>query len=235
MPETPLPPPLERIRVQLHEAATHLQSTPPRPTWRSRSSRLVAKPLPIALIATAFVGTATAAVVVTTTTNSLDSRSRPDAPAVSSVLGILDRFGSDGGGQARRPLQGSQVRGLTTTRDGIQVDVATDGQQLCFSGHSAGVTRLTGLDCVALPIPADAIPFSSGIAGSRTYLMAIVPDGTSRVVVTSTSGEEIVAQIDDNIAVAVLPEGGVAGLGWTTPDGRSFIQTPGEQARITSR
>ena len=96
--------------------------------------------------------------------------------------------------------------------------------------------RATGsAACAPLPIPADRVPFEIGHDDTRTWVVAIVPDGTTNVTATGTDGQRDVAQITNNVAIAILRGGGgaIQQLSWTTPDGKTVTQQPGKAAHVS--
>src|SRR3954470_24006393 len=120
MPDTPLPPALDRVRAELVSAATRVQHEG---RTARRRRRLTARPLVLVAAGLLLAGTATATIVVTTTTSDLDTNSPPDTPAVSNLSGVWGRSQPPGGGVPPTPLSGATIRGRTVTRDGIHTDV----------------------------------------------------------------------------------------------------------------
>ena len=166
---------------------------------------------------------ATATAVITTTTSGLNSNARPDTPAVSNISGVTGRV------QHADPLSGGTIKGLTVSRDGVHADIATNGSNVC-SASRTGETPTGSAACGPLPIPADAIPFTIGNDDTRTWVVAIVPDGTTNVTATGTDGQRDIAQITDNVAIAIVPggDGTIQQLSWRTPDGKTVTQQPGK-------
>jgi hypothetical protein len=227
MPDTPLPPALDRDRAELLSAATRA-----RHDGRAVRRRRRLSPRPLLLVAAGLLvaGTATAAIVVSTTTRKLDTNSRPDTPAVSNISGVVGA----GGRVARTPLSGGTIKGLTVTRDGIHADVATNGINVCFADR-AGETPTGSAGCGPLPIPTDAVPYQIGHDDTRTWVVAIVPDGTTDVTATGADGRRDIAQIANNVAIAILPggSGGVPPVTGTTPHGQIVTEQPGKAPRVS--
>jgi len=230
MPDTSLPPALDRVRAELVSAAAREKHG--KPAGRRRR-RLTARPLLLAVAALLVAGTATAAVVVTSTTSGLDRNARSDTPAASNISGVMNRLQRAGGGVARAPLSSATIKGLTVTRDGVHVDIATNGTDICFA-HRTGQAPTGAASCAPLPIPTEAVPFGIGNDDTRTWVVAIVPDGTTNVTATGTDGQRDTAQITNNVAIAILPDGGgIQQLSWTTPDGKNVTQHPGKDPQFS--
>ena len=231
-----LPELLEELRAQLVDAARREQQAG-RGTRLRRSVRgrwpfgpRAGRPLLLVVLGLVTAGTATAAIVAVSTTSDLDRRATTGAPAVAALDRVLGDLRSTAAAVGRSPLTGRHgtVRGLTVTRDGIHVDVSRDDHDLCLAYRTT--QEPTGESaCAPRPVPPDRPPFLIGQDDTRTWITAIVPDGTTDLVATGTDGTTDTATIQHNVAIAILPtRTDVRDLTWTTADGRTITQRPGE-------
>lgn len=228
-----LPESLDLLRLQLVAAAERQQALPRRyrpamPVIRMPRSAVAAG------LTLALAGSATAAVVAVTSTTGFDSAATPDAPAVAALDGVLGGLRATAGAVGRSPLTGEHgtVRGLTVSSAGISVDVSADDRDICLASRTTDApTGESG--CSPLPVPATAPPFQIGRDGTRTWLVSIVPDGTTGIAISGTDGSRATAVVQDNVAIAVLPRPvDVAALTFRTADGRTVTQRPGEEPQV---
>lgn len=226
-----LPDALEQLRSQLTAAAAREQTKSRRwmrrPLWPTRTLSRIGVLVSVAIVV---AGTATAAVVATRGTTDLDGAATPRAPAVANLDGVLAALRSTASAVNRSPLTGEHgtVRGLTVSHAGITVDVSADDQDICFAHRTSD--RPTGESaCSSLPVSTTGPPFQIGRNDGRTWLTAIVPDGTTDFAITGHDGSTADATVINNVAVAVLPRVvEIESLAWRTADGEVVTQKPGE-------
>ncbi|MGE4427682.1 MAG: hypothetical protein AB7G37_14625 [Solirubrobacteraceae bacterium] len=235
-----LPELLDELRAQLVDAARREQEAERsrgrragKPRWPF--GRRGGRPLLLVTIGLVTAGTATAAIVAVTSTSDLDRHATSTAPAVAAIDRVLDGLRSTAAAVGRSPLTGRHgtVRGLTVSRDGIHVDVSLDDRDLCLAYRTTD--QPTGESaCAPRPVPADRPPFLVGQDRERTWVTAIVPDGTTDIIATGTDGTRDTATVQRNVAIAVLPSPtDVRDLTWTTADGSTVVQRPGHDPQRT--
>jgi len=214
------PDPFDRLRLELGKAAERLERPPALETsvrhrWRVRLLISVA-------VGALVAGTATAAIITRSTTSGLSATARPNVAAAKNLGPLLSALQASRGALARQPLRNDgPIRGMTSRRQNVTVDVAVSVRRVCLAGRTT-MRRPGSVTCSSLPIQIGHFPYQLGATRGYAWLAAVVPDGVSRLQVRGDNGGSDRAVIANNVAVAIIPGARrVVRLTFLGEDGRS--------------